>query len=643
MTKGRQGAATPKARTGEAPKAHHRILSLEVTGGFLKDAKFEFADGLNCIIGGRGTGKTTVLEFVRYVLALVPEEKAAPSRARSVKAIVQSNLGTGRIRLGVQTKHGMGYLAERPWNDSAQVLNEQGEATAISFERDSIFKADVYSQNEIEEIATNTSLQLSLLDKFIEDDVRRIEGEVRKLHRDLGQNAGELVRLDREMRDLRDSATEVPVLEEKLKALQQAAGPDAKIVNAAHTLKALRERERKTLEALRADLRQVHTDVDSLFTGLKRRVESRVDADVAAGPNKDVFDAIAQHVKELTSLLDRGATKIGQQADAADGEVAKREATLAERHAKQDAEYRDLVAKSQEETGRVTERTQLQRRYAEVTTARKELELRQKERHEREVRRQELTSKLSDLRDERFRLRKNVAEHLLAPLQPTIRVTITQAANRDGYRALLTEALKGQSMRYTAVVDRIVQSASPDELSVLVQRNDAARLAERTGVDEDRSKKVIEALRDTELLYRLETIELEDLPRIELLDGRDYKDSAGLSTGQRCTTILPILLLESERPLLVDQPEDNLDNRYIYETVVKSLSGAKGRRQLIFVTHNPNIPVLGNAERVFVLTSDGKQGKLSKVGTVDELKQEIELLLEGGSEAFLLRKERYGH
>ena len=61
------------------------------------------------------------------------------------------------------------------------------------------------------------------------------------------------------------------------------------------------------------------------------------------------------------------------------------------------------------------------------------------------------------------------------------------------------------------------------------------------------------------------------------------------------------------------------------------------------MTHNPNIPVLGDAERVFVLTSDGKQGKVSRAGTVDELKQEIELLLEGGREAFLLRKERYGH
>ncbi len=641
MAKTTRSEPKPDARADS--KAHHTILSLEVTGGFFKGAKLEFADGLNCIIGGRGTGKTTVLEFVRYVLSLMPDEKATPARAKSFKALVQSNLGTGRIRLGVRTKHGMGYLAERPWNDSPQVLNEQGEATAISFDRDLIFKADVYSQNEIEEIATNLSFQLALLDKFIEEDVRRIDAEIRKLQRDLSQNASELLRLDRETRDLRDAASEVPILEEKLKGLQVTSGSDAKIVNAAHAQRTLREKERKTVEALRGDLRKVRTEVESLLSALVRRLESGIDTDVASGPNKDVFATVSQQIESLAALLERCATDVSRQTDAADAVVAEQERTLAGRHAKQDAEYPELVARSQEETGRATERTQLQQRYAEVATAKKELELRQKERRDRETQRRELTAKLSGLRDERYQLRKKVTEQMLAPLQPTIRVTITQAGNREAYRALLLDALKGQSMKYTAVVDRIVQSASPEELSVLVQSGDAVRLSERTSLDEERCKKVIEALGESDLIYRVETVELEDLPRIELLDGRDYKDSAGLSTGQRCTTILPILLLESERPLLIDQPEDNLDNRFIYETVVKSLTGAKGRRQLIFVTHNPNIPVLGDAERVFVLTSDGKQGKLSRAGTVDELKQEIELLLEGGREAFLLRKERYGH
>jgi ABC-type lipoprotein export system ATPase subunit len=106
---------------------------------------------------------------------------------------------------------------------------------------------------------------------------------------------------------------------------------------------------------------------------------------------------------------------------------------------------------------------------------------------------------------------------------------------------------------------------------------------------------------------------------------------------------LPILLTQSERPLLIDQPEDNLDNAFVYDTIVTALRAVKGSRQVIFVTHNPNIPVLGEAERVFVFSSDGQHAILKQVGTVDECKDQIERILEGGREAFLQRKARYGH
>jgi ABC-type lipoprotein export system ATPase subunit len=630
----------PTVRAAEAP--HHKITSLEVTSGFLKGLKLELADGLNCVIGGRGTGKTTVLELIRYVLSLMPDEKLSPARARALKAVVQNNLGNGRVRISVQTKHGIRYHAERGWNEATRVYNEQGEATPISFGRDLIFTTDVYSQNEIEEIATNPSFQLALIDKFIDEDVRRIDGELRKLQRELDANAGELLRLDQELADLEENVAELPAIEEKLKGFQSAGGGEAKSTNAAHAQSALREKERRTLEALHADLQKVSVDLPSVMTGLVRRLESRLDADMTDGPNKDLFAAISTHVQGLSQLLARTATEISKHAVQADEAIATEERRLAERHVMRDAEYRDLLAKLQEETGSAKERAQLQTRHAEVLTAGKELELRKRERRDSHLQRQELTARLSTLRDERYALRKKVTEQLNQQLQPMIRVSISQAGNRDGYRALLTESLKGQNLKYAAVVDKVVQNAAPEELSLLVQTGDAEGLSDRIGIDQQRSQRVIEAFRGSQLVYLLDTIELEDLPRIELFDG-EYKDSTDLSTGQRCTTILPILLLESERPLLVDQPEDNLDNRFIFETVVRNLKNAKGKRQLIFVTHNPNIPVLGDAERIFLLDSTGKQGTLTKVGTVEELKQDIEELLEGGREAFLLRKERYGH
>jgi ABC-type transport system involved in cytochrome bd biosynthesis fused ATPase/permease subunit len=142
-------------------------------------------------------------------------------------------------------------------------------------------------------------------------------------------------------------------------------------------------------------------------------------------------------------------------------------------------------------------------------------------------------------------------------------------------------------------------------------------------------------------LAELESVDLRDQPTIELRDGSGYKDSSTLSTGQKCTTILPILLLDSANPLLIDQPEDNLDNRFIFQTVVKKIEQARQSRQLVFITHNPNIPVLGEAGCVVVMESDGDHGGMAASGDVDDCREHIITLLEGGAEAFRQRGNRY--
>src|SRR5207249_9006076 len=119
-------------------------------------------------------------------------------------------------------------------------------------------------------------------------------------------------------------------------------------------------------------------------------------------------------------------------------------------------------------------------------------------------------------------------------------------------------------------------------------------------------------------------------------------DAAELTRGQKCTSLLPLLLARTRNPLVIDQPEDNLDNHFIYETVVESIQRLKKKRQMIFITHNANIPVLAEADLVIVMNSDGKIGFVEKSGTVDECREQIIDLLEGGREAFELRSKRYG-
>ena len=111
----RAGEAVTVNNEGPTPVAHHIVVRLRVTGGFLAGLELEFADGLNCLIGGRGAGKTTGLEFLRFGLGLMPDPKVNGPRHKAIDGLVKANLGSGRLRIELRTKTDMRYTAgERP-------------------------------------------------------------------------------------------------------------------------------------------------------------------------------------------------------------------------------------------------------------------------------------------------------------------------------------------------------------------------------------------------------------------------------------------------------------------------------------------------------------------------------------------------
>jgi len=624
-------------------QSHHRILSLTVAGGFLDGTKLEFSDGLNCIIGGRGTGKTTALEFIRYILGMMPDPADSRPRSKAIEGHVRGNLSSGTIQLEVETKHGTRYCAERPWGDDVQVLDSDGDPVPVSLDRDLVFKADIYSQNEIEEIATNPRFQLSLIDKFAEESIRAASADIQKAKRAIEQSSLDLRNLDHRIREIQDVVPEIELVGKRLQEMQVVEGADAQLINAAHAHKALRTRETEVI----TDLRNA---VGAASSGFKRFVDSVAENCTNAigdgfrdGPNEALFVELETAVEEFVGEFRKAMPKIQGRCTNLTSQLNDMARRLAADHARQEQHYREIIARSAQEKQRAAERAKLQQRHLTLTKARHELDGLIQKRKTMEGSHRQMNTKLSELRDRRFHLRKEVAERLCAALEPTIRVSITQAGDRSGYEALLKDLLKGCGLQYNRIVSRIVESLSPEELARIVRKGDAARLAEDGGLAEDQAVRIVSYLQDSDQISKLETVDLEDEPLISLKDGADFKNSADLSTGQRCTVILPILLLESERPLLIDQPEDNLDNAFVYDTIVKSLREAKGGRQLIFVTHNPNIPVLGEAERVFVFASDGRRGAVSHVGTVEDVKGQIEHLLEGGKEAFVLRMHKYGH
>jgi len=629
-----------KTRTARAP--HHTLVCLRVTGGFLNGAQLDFADGLNCFIGGRGAGKTTALEFIRFGLGLMPDSRLNAQRHRVIEGLVKANLGGGRVSVVLRTKTDMLYTAGRAASETVQVLNDKGTAVPISLDRDLIFSADVFSQNEIEEIASSPAAQLALLDRFQEHESSAVARDIEQLQRKIEQSSVDLRRLDQEIDDLRSKASELPALEEKLKGLVEVGGPDAEKINAAHALQALRAREEKVAEAVLGAIQKLIRESASAVAAFQATIEAQVDASIRQGPNADVFGAMLADVGRLEERVLGAAKVIGEAALEAEGNVRARAVTLAQLHALQEAVYRALVSENEQQGGRAVERTTLQSSHAVALSSQGEQLAKEKHRNARREDRERLLAQMSDLRDRRFDLRKRVADRLSNQF-PTIRVTVTQAAELESYRDLVAESLKGIGIRHAAAAERLAQAFLPNELARVAANADHVALTERAGFDDERARKIVLALRSTGVAYELECVDIADRPCIELRDGDVYKESSRLSTGQRCTTILPILLVQSERPLLIDQPEDNLDNAFVYDTIVKALRDVKGGRQVIFVTHNPNIPVLGEAERIFVFESDGQRARLRQIGTVDDCKEQIELILEGGREAFLQRKARYGH
>lgn len=153
----------------------------------------------------------------------------------------------------------------------------------------------------------------------------------------------------------------------------------------------------------------------------------------------------------------------------------------------------------------------------------------------------------------------------------------------------------------------------------------------------------------------VEELELPHLTEVELNVGPEnappeWRKLDQLSTGQKATALLYLLLLDSQGPLVLDQPEDNLDNRFISEGVVPKIRSEKRRRQFIFSTHNANIPVLGDAELIIAMRAVGEAGDghaevpPEQMGAIDKetVARLVEEILEGGREAFQTRRLKYG-
>jgi hypothetical protein len=285
----------------------------------------------------------------------------------------------------------------------------------------------------------------------------------------------------------------------------------------------------------------------------------------------------------------------------------------------------------------------LERRKKELEELSAQIEREEYEIGELDSARKKLLVKLNNNRIEIFRLRKDFIQRTNKLLSEFVRIKIEYEMDNSNYiRYLVDDVLSSSDYRINKSSRELVaRKIHPLHLAELVKQGDTGTLSDKADISLELVEKVITLVRPKR--YEIETFYLEDKITIEIND-RGWKELASCSDGQKCTAILSIALCERDIPLIIDQPEDSLDNAFIYEGVVRIVRNIKNKRQLIIATHNANIPVLGDSELILVMTSNGKNGFITERGVIDKdrIKTYAQNILEGGKDAFVRRKAKYG-
>ena len=268
-----------------------------------------------------------------------------------------------------------------------------------------------------------------------------------------------------------------------------------------------------------------------------------------------------------------------------------------------------------------------------------------------EAQRRTLIAEWEDLKTSEFRALDQAAARVSRQLTGRVRVRVNYAGERQPLYDFLREKIGG---RLSEAIEALEKS-SGFSLSTFAEawRQGPDELVRRYGMTSTQADNLVGA--SVDVLMNMEELELPSTTAVELNLSSDpahpaWQSLDDLSTGQRATAVLLLLLLESDAPLAVDQPEDDLDNRFITEDVVPKMREEKRRRQFVFATHNANIPVLGDAELIVGLEASGEAGgghgrvTQEHMGSIDcaSVRALTEELLEDGELAFETRRLKYG-
>lgn len=624
------------------PPTIPHFVGMKLEGGFLKDQVVHFSRNLTCIIGGRGAGKSTMLESLRVASGNTIEN-----------SIVDSEVWPDEISLVYEDEVGQRHLLTRSKLNDVSNADPDGP-TWIAIES--------YGQGEtaetIQHCDKDPTILLKFLDGFMElTELKQKDAELRDT---LLENQTLIETLQRD----RNRIPEV----EKAKTLADTQVSALKGQNAAQVVE-LEEKlakERRFREQLKTNLNTLLTSINDCLTSddLKNLTADLDGSTLAVG--KIEFEAVKKLVTELATDVETLATQLKTKVTEASAKIVAqlRAWTVKEKETQEKIEEIRRELEKQKITLDMAFIRKVTKEATEFAATLIELKKSIPKQQEAFKQRRDLMAARRLLKSKLFTTRQSFAGVMNKNLATTVvdyKVTIKFL---EGVLSKEFEDLIKTKMGWrTSQVPKaalVAAQMSPLALVEAIDRKEPSKLEQILDTDKrrifsrDEAVEILSTMGQWEARCALERCAFEDRPEIKVMktvehpDGtKTYpvRDFALLSLGQQQSILLSILLFsKSKTPLIIDQPEDNLDSEFIYKTLVRSLRNIKEHRQVIIVTHNANIAVLGDAELIIPLRGSSELAVVRNRGSIDtvETKDIVCTILEGSPKAFMRRHAVYG-
>ena len=657
-----------------------RIRGIRIFGSrnddksFFKDLVVGFSDNLTCLVGPRGSGKSAIIDAIRYVMGYNRTLREVESVKKQVIDRQKNTLHASRIEIlyeKIDTQvHKLSATYDEREEYTTQVFDRENSVLNIpDVEASGDYPLNLYGWNELELLGEDPKSQRDNLDRFI-PALPRLKSERAELYSNLSENA-----------DVCDR--QIAVLEKIIETSQQKA-----------SFLRLKEFEAEFNKLNTPEVESIFRQLDSInqrlvFTArLKNEINealedlgkfTRVPIESILAKQDDEKEWCRDLVEKRLDMKGYNDLAIKYRAEL-EGKLKGYLAIIKQTEISLKGELNDITKSIKETVGEEESISADLRNNAKkrLDAARTEFEYYKQElaRFEKMLaERNGIIEQLQYINERIYATRNREIASILKKIQvvkdDNFQVDLRLEQEKDCTEFCQTlqvkspvnldyDGLKYKSKKFPEILsDRL----TPFGLAAAVfQSNDDLiqhdiKFPEGDGfkrysIDEETAKRIIKANTPVENIEELNTVRYnrEKMRVLFNIQQTKFDDEFYIilnerpiqycSPGQRCSAMLPIVTLTSDTPMIIDQPEDNLDNRLVSSAVFKILSKLKETRQIILATHNPNILVSGDSEQVVVLKSNGT---IENQASIDEpaIVENIIELMEGGREAFERRQKKY--